>query len=206
MISEEQFVSLLERMEDETLDFKARGYDLTNEKEKFSFVKDVLCMANTPRESTSFIVLGVKKYPDGAYDLRGLETHPDEADLQSQFTDRVYPIPNFTYDPVTYDSKRFGVIAIQPTRIGPSLPINDFKGTLQKEQKKEQIYLRKWQFYFRRGSKNDIAVLPEDIGRILSWFGKQVPPSLAYKDEGPSWESLLRELQNFDPARYLSSS
>src|SRR5437899_840091 len=69
MVNEEQFLSLLQRMEDETLDFKARGYDLTDEGSRFSFVKDVLCMANTPRDTTSFIVLGVKKYADGSYDL-----------------------------------------------------------------------------------------------------------------------------------------
>ena len=96
MVNEEQFRSLLQRMEDETLDFKAQGYNITDEDSRLSFVKDVLSMANTPRDTTSFIVLGVKKYADGSYDLPGVEMHPDEADLQSQFTTRTSPIPDST--------------------------------------------------------------------------------------------------------------
>ena len=190
MINEQQFLSLLQRMEDETLDFKARGYDLTDEGSRFSFVKDVLCMANTPRDTTSFIVLGVKKYADGSYDLPGIETHLDEADLQSQFTTRTAPIPDFTYLPILYCGKRFGIITIRPTRMGPYLPIVDYKGMLRKSQT-----------YFRRGSKNDTAMLPEDIARILTWFGK-VPSNLVYNDGDPSWERLLEELQDFDAGRH----
>src|SRR5436309_6327670 len=134
MVNEEQFRSLLQRMEDETLDFKAQGYNITDEDSRLSFVKDVLSMANTPRDTTSFIVLGVKKYADGSYDLPGIETHLDEADLQSQFTTRTAPIPDFTYLPILYGGKQFGIIAIQPTRTGPYLPIVDYKGMLRKSQ------------------------------------------------------------------------
>jgi hypothetical protein len=189
MINEEQFISLLDRMEDETLDFKATGYDVTDERGKFSLVKDVLCMANTPRELTSFIVLGVKKHPDGRYDLRGLETHPDEADIQSQFTERVHPIPSFTYTLVPYSGKQFGVIEIPPIRVGPCVPISDFGNALRRRQT-----------YFRRGSKNDEAT-SEDIARIHAWVGKQIPPREAYDEGGPSWERLLGELYNFDRDR-----
>lgn len=191
MIYEEQFESLLAKMEGETVDFKADAYDLSNEEVKFSLIKDVLCMANTPRESSSFIVLGVKKYPDGTYDLRGIEKHVDEADIQSQFTERVYPIPNITYYPVIYHDKQFGIIEVFPTRVGPCIPVRDYGNRL-----------RQWQIYFRRGSKNDIA-LPEDSTRILSWFGKKVPPRGAYENGGVSWEKLLLETHIFDSARYF---
>lgn len=191
MINDEQFVSLLSCMESEVLDFKAREYDLANEDERFSLVKDVLCMANTPRDSTSFIVLGVKKHPNGTYDVWGVKNHPDEADLQSQFAERVHPIPSFTYEPVKHKGHEFGVIAIPPVQIGPCVPLRDYGNVL-----------RQWQVYFRRGSKNDVAQ-PDDTSRILSWFGKKAATSLVDKDEDPSWDQFLREVQNFEPVRHF---
>ena len=102
MFTEQQFSELLQRHEDKTLDFKREGYDLSHEDKKFELVKDILCMANTPREEASYIVLGVKKYPDGRFDLVGVDIHVDEANLQSQFSERVYPIPRFRYEVVSY--------------------------------------------------------------------------------------------------------
>ena len=65
MLTEHEFCALLQRQEDETLDFKLEAYDYSREDKKHELVKDVLCMANTPRDDVSYIVLGVKKYPDG---------------------------------------------------------------------------------------------------------------------------------------------
>jgi len=191
MLSEEQFKSILAKIESETLDFKAIAYDLSDKEAKYSLIKDVICMANTPRDSSSFIILGVKKYPDGKYYLRGIDKHLDEADIQSQFTDRVHPIPNITYYTFSYLSKQFGILEIFPSREGPCIPIKDYGNKL-----------RRWQVYFRRGSKNDIAS-PEDMARILSWFGKKVPTRAAYENGGISWEKLLLETQNFEPSRYF---
>src|SRR5258708_246650 len=109
-ISEKQFEDLLSRNEGPALDFKARGYNLSNEAECVAFVKDVLCIANTPRENAGHIVLGVKKHPDGTTDLWGLDASLDGADLQNQFKDRVYPLPDFTYDVVLHSGKSFGVV------------------------------------------------------------------------------------------------
>ena len=53
-------------------------------------------MANTPRSEPAYIVLGVASEANGTRDLVGTADHPDEADLQSQFAERVYPIPDFT--------------------------------------------------------------------------------------------------------------
>jgi predicted HTH transcriptional regulator len=122
-MDERQFEELLHRQEGETLDFKATGYNLSDEKGKTALITDVLAMANTPRSVTSFIVFGIKKYTDNSFDLIGLKAHPDQADLQSQFSSkRVYPIPRFTYEVVSYDGKQFGVIEIPPvTTAGPHM-------------------------------------------------------------------------------------
>ena len=98
MLTEEQFLALLQRVEDETLDFKREGYNLSREDQKYSLIKDVICMANTPRNENAYLVLGVMKHPDGKTELVGLDSYADEANLQSQFSERVYPVPRFSYE------------------------------------------------------------------------------------------------------------
>src|SRR5260370_1544982 len=139
-------------------------------------------MANTPREAPAFLVLGVKKNPDGTCEVKGLDVHPDEATLQAQFIDRVHPVPSFRYHALADSGKQFAVIAIPPIRVGPSIPLRDY-GNL----------LRQWQVYFRRGSRNDVAQ-PEDLTRILSWFGKGVSALVPYEEGGSAWEALLLEV------------
>lgn len=192
-MDEIQFLTLLKRSEGETLDFKgsAKGppYDFANDESCLAFVKDVLCMWNTPRDESAFIVLGVTKFPDGTYSLDGLRSSPDESNLQALFLDRVYPIPVFIFHTLTYSGQNFAVVEIPPKHIGPSCPTRD-KGAL----------LKKWQIYFRRGSRNDIAS-PEDTSRILTWFGK-ISHGPAYEADSPAWDTILRHLRNFDSAVY----
>jgi len=57
-MTENEFRQLIARAEGETLDFKAEGYDLQNSRN--AFIKDVLAMANTPRDCPAHIVLGVR--------------------------------------------------------------------------------------------------------------------------------------------------
>lgn len=187
MIDESSFLTLLTRMEDETLDFKAKPYILSKDGDGgIDLVKDVLCMANTPRECSSFIILGVKKHSDGKYDLHGIEDHPDEADLQQQFTARTFPIPSFTYYPLFSNGKSFGVIEIFPQKLGPCVPIKDLPPGL-----------RQYQIYFRRGSKNDIAQ-PNDVIRIVSWL-TETNSLDARLDDVPAWDKYYSAVHGFDP-------
>lgn len=50
------FVATLPRLEGNQLDFKATGYRLQEEEGRLSLVKDVVSMANTPRDGDSYIV------------------------------------------------------------------------------------------------------------------------------------------------------
>jgi len=192
MMNEIEFPSLLSKMEGETLDFKARAYILSKEGDGgLEFVKDILCMANTPRDSSSFIVLGVKKKTDGSFDLIGLEDHPDEADLQQQFSGRVYPIPSFTYYPMAYAGKSFGVIEVLPHRVGPCVPIKDLSAGL-----------RQYQVYFRRGSRNDVAQ-PADLVRIVSWLAGAGSSDVRV-DGVPAWDRYYAAVHEFEPHfRYI---
>ena len=194
MLTEQEFSELLQRNEDETLDFKQEGYDLSREDKKFALVKDVLCMANTPRDESSYILLGVKKYPDGKFDLIGLDSHEDEANLQSQFSGRVYPVPRFSYEPVSYQGRAFGVIVIPPDRIGPCEPLRDSPNG---------NFLRQHQIYFRRGSRNDIAG-PEDTKRICKWIEQEYPRFDLHVDGPPDfadWERFVDAVHSFSTSR-----
>ncbi|HEY4373758.1 MAG TPA: hypothetical protein VGN52_17660, partial [Burkholderiales bacterium] len=65
-MNEQLFEDLLRRSESDILDFKMTGYPFDAEgraerkKQRLSFAKDVVSMANTPREASAFLVLGVK--------------------------------------------------------------------------------------------------------------------------------------------------
>ena len=98
--------SLLNRPEGQTLDFKASGYDLSDNRQKRNFAKDVASLANTPRDSDAYIVLGVKKLNNGTFELQGLDKEIDDADLQSiaaSLLDRG-SCPHFVYEPCEYNS------------------------------------------------------------------------------------------------------
>jgi tetratricopeptide (TPR) repeat protein len=190
MINAIQFESLLQRTENETLDFKRSIYNLRDEDSSLDFIKDVCAMANTPRDQTSYIVLGVQKHNDGTNTLWGISEHPDDADLRQAFADRVAPPPTFSYFPVTYDQKQFGVIEIPPERVGPCVPIHE------KARK-----LHRWAIYFRRGSRNEVAQQPDDLARILTWCGKLQVDS-QHNSEDPVWDRILQAADRFSQDRY----
>jgi hypothetical protein len=184
----ETFQVLLARPESETIDFKATAYDFSGEYGTTNFIKDILCMANTPRSESAFIILGVKKYPDGKYDLRGLDKYIDEATLQSQFSERIYPVPEFSYEVFSYEGKDFGIITIPPRPVGPCVPLRDFGNVLRQRQ-----------IYFRRGSKNDLA-MPEDINSISAWIRGETAQGIG-SSESETWEEFLRASHNFEQGR-----
>ena len=192
-MDEHTFQNLLMRIEDESLDFKATTYELTDEDQKFALVKDVLCMVNTPRDDSAYIILGVKRYPDGKCDLRGISVHMDDADLQSQFTPRVFPLPKVSYHPFEFGGKSFGIIEMPPERIGPCVPNKDYKNVLREKQ-----------VYVRHGSKNDIAT-PDDHHRLIEWLHTSPRSStgaqISIQDEGNLWRRFLESVHQFEAGR-----
>lgn len=188
-MTEHEFQDLLGRPESETLDFKATDYDLKNIEKRTDLIKDVLAMANTPREEIeSYLVLGVKRNRDGSTDHPGLRHFEDDADLQSQFSERVTPIPTFAYRTLALFGKLFGVIAISRDLRGPFM-LSKNLGTMGKGQ-----------VYFRRGSKNEIAT-GEDLRRITDWFRNQGRAQARARRRSETWAPLLAELDNFEPQR-----
>ena len=159
--------SLLERQEGETLDFKATSYDLLDKRKNRDFAKDLASLANTPREGDAYIVLGVKKQLDGSFKLWGIEKEIDDANLQDVASSFLEPTPRFVYEVIPRDGVVLGLITIQTGQETPAVP-----------KKTEDPGFVQGVIYFRRGSKNDAASIPEQ-GRIWDWFRSGVVKDLS---------------------------
>ena len=185
---------LLGRPEGETIDFKARSYDLSVNRKKRDLAKDLASLANTPREGDAHIVLGVKKRIDGSFDVIGIDDQLDDADLQSVASSRLQPSPRFSYEAIPYEGVVLGLITIPEIQQSPVVP----KRTIDNGFIEGQIY-------FRRGSKNDSASIQEQ-GRIWEWFNSRVmtgAPENPYALE-PAWRQYLNETDDLSlTARHI---
>ena len=191
--------ALLQRVENETLDFKQAQYDFTaspkkdQKRKRAEFVKDIVSMYNTPRAEIAYIVLGIHKNLDGTVDVIGVSSHIDDAELRSKFEDWIHPVPRFYYEPAEYRGKQIAVICIPPNQTtGPCLPLKDLPNS------KSQL-LRRHQLYVRSGSVNSAAGLA-DQKASFAWFAGQQNDERS-PPEGP-WELFLDEVREFGPDYY----
>lgn len=197
MITGDRLRELLGLAESSTVDFKKKPHRLDNEHFKSKFIKDVLAMANTPREQTAYIITGVKLQVDGSRDLLGVTDHPDDADLQDQLNlAGVDPKPAFVYQPVTVDDKSYGIIEIPLKKNGPFFATRDYG------------VVRAHRLYFRRGTKNDEATVAEQSD-IYRWFLEEPDRrNLPESGEGvqvPHWDSFAEACCRFTRNRlYLT--
>lgn len=123
-MTDDDFLRFLGRPEGENLDFKEDGYDLKRSRE--AFLKDVLAMANTPRDDAAHIVFGVRWEPDAGCTVLGLKNQLDDAMLQDQIrSGHVQPIPRFTYSPFEFEGKQVGVLEVPVATDGPYTPVTN---------------------------------------------------------------------------------
>ena len=148
----------LAKDEGPTIDFKSTAIRLDSEYHKAEVVKDIICMANTPRQGSADIVYGVARKPDGTKEIVGISSHPDDANLQTLLGGKVNPIPMFHYISAAYDGKSLGILEVFPRRIGPYIPKMEYGNAL-----------RHGIIYFRRGSSNEEAQ-PDEIRDIVNWM------------------------------------
>ncbi|MFK4765103.1 RNA-binding domain-containing protein [Desulfobaculum sp. SPO524] len=196
-MNDRDFKALCDKSESFQLDFKAEMYDFSgaDKKEKrykrSKFVKDILSMANTPRDSESRIILGVKEHPDGSNDLLGIEDYIDDADLQSKLHRCVHPMPQFAYETVIIDGCTFGIITIPPYRDhGPFF----YTGRANNILKERTLYLR-------RGTQNDIATYEEEKD-VFAWFLHNSEPLEALSQYASNtWDPFVNAVDCFDPRR-----
>lgn len=180
------FQELLKRAEVETLDFKRDAYDLKVDRN--AFIKDILAMANTPREGDAHIVLGVRWTPEGGAEVVGLANQLDDVQFQSALGEgRVQPRPRFVYEPMEYAGKLLGVLTIRRGSDGPYTSLKDYSD------------IQAGVVYYRRGTMNDRAVGTE-LRRIVDWF-RDEPGTAPLAPSSSSWPQFLDAVASFKKGR-----
>ena len=179
---------LLSQMEGSTLDFKRDQYKLESNKQKSKFVKDIVCMANTPRCGSAYILVGVNEKNGRAGDVLGTSVHYDPAVFQDLISANTNPVVQISYRQVEHSGSIVGLIEIPEDQQGPVMVAKRF-GIIQQGV-----------VYSRRGAQNCVAESHE-IRRIANWYGgKSSEGTVEYPPEA-SWDAFFRACDEFDPAR-----
>ena len=153
--------SLLNQEEGITLDFKRKQYPFytasqtqTKEELRSELVKDLLAFANTRRDSSAYILIGVQEVNRGRSIVTGISQHlPDNVlhDFMNKITQRAV---EFSYSPYLFNGVDIGVIEI---------PVQEGIFYLKSPYGK----LRESTVYIRDGSATRIAT-PEEITELSS--------------------------------------
>ena len=156
------FEKLIKEEESNTLDFKKEFYDFTGinkierEKKQTSFIKDILAFANTIRDKSAFIIIGIE---DQTKNLIGMSALHDGNELSTVLENRLDIISEYHYENFKYDSKDFGIIEI-PVK-SYSLPCRAKKDIGTKIKQKVT--------YIRRDQSIGEATREEELN-IIEWF------------------------------------
>lgn len=77
MLNDKKLDEFLSSSERNICDFKEYIYTLSTDDDKGKFIKDILCMVNTPRSESAFIIIGVKQ-ANGKNYFRDVDLTVDE--------------------------------------------------------------------------------------------------------------------------------
>jgi len=176
------------------IDYKRDQYSLDNKDNKADCIKDIISLANTIRQTSAFIVMGIEerdgkrdKYKHGIQSLSyeyGITRIIDDQFFQSLVKDKVNPKPNFLYYTYTdKDGNKFGIIEIFIVKgVEPFRPIKDFGGRRKN--------IKSGALYYRLGSTNETVSGDKDTeDRIFRWF---------HEIENQHWDELLLACHDFD--------
>lgn len=201
MLTHKQLFNLLNRPELPYVDFKGGEYDLSSPrgvrgKGYLDLVKDILCMSNTPRQESAYIITGVINRPGSSNRIVGVYTNTDDNDIQNLIRQWVYPTPSVVYYQRSYKNKQIGVIEIPIDRLtGPHYIRADLNSTNKRVLGSEGNFLLQDNLYFRQGTTNRPAE-PADRDHILDWFQ-------SYKDDRwQDWGEFKERCDNFDGRRH----
>lgn len=144
---------LLHEEEGTSLDFKRDQYRFGGSKAvKSELLKDVLAFANAFRRDDAYILLGVEEIPGGRSKVVGVETQPEDANLQQFVNSKTQRPVTFSYRQATHDGLSIGIVHI-PVQARPLYAKADY-GVVRKDV-----------VYIRRGSSTDSAT-PDEIARM----------------------------------------
>ena len=130
--------TLLEQEEGPTLDFKRDQYRFhkASPTEKSELLKDILAFANTTRDSSAYILIGVDEVQGETSEVVGVERHLEDADLHEFVNSKTQRRVEFSYFPFSVDNCQIGVIEI---------PVQERPIYLKKRfgrVKKDDVYIR----------------------------------------------------------------
>lgn len=179
---------LLSRMESNDLDFKRDQYKLESNRQKSRFVKDIICMANTPRADSAFIVVGVSERNGRPEEVVGIQNHPDPVTFQNLVNGHTNRAVGFSYRVIRYLGVEIGLFEIPVDRDVPVMLRGDFE------------ILKTGVVYTRRNAQNADADAHE-IGRIIRWAEEINSGTTADETPVSSWESFYRACDAFDSSR-----
>ena len=180
---------LLSRMEDSSLDFKRDQYKLESDQQKSDFVKDIVSMANTPRDEPAYIVIGVVDQNGRAGEVVGISGHPNPVTFQNLVNGRTNNQIQLYYREIGYLGLTVGLFEIPVDRsVVPVMAARDIAG------------LRTGVTYTRRNAQNALADTTE-IRRITEWAASGRSDHNYEHGQEFSWESFYRECDGFESAR-----
>jgi len=142
------FAELLKATELQKVDFKGEQYCLDDNKRKSLFVKDILCMANTPGDD-GYILLGVKSEKGKPCQIVGVSVYHDSSNLEAIVNSIIEEPIQLEYYPLTYKDKECALLHIPLSKARPHWPRKDYG------------ILKKHVFYTRRASGNREASIAE---------------------------------------------
>jgi len=154
LVSESHLEQLLYRGESESLDFKRDQYLFVGatDEQKAKLLKDILAMANSWRNETAYILVGVDAPPGTPPQVVGLTQHLDDAALQQFINSKTQRPVEFRYSEKELRGKTVGVFEIAVQR-RPLHAVASFGGVQAKA------------VYTRRGSSNAEAS-PDEIASM----------------------------------------
>ena len=168
------------------IDYKICDYDLSDEEKKIDFIKDVLSMANTPRDPNeqALIFLGVKYKIGEDNELVGLDKFRDEIYYQNILKGKLLNVPPaIKCHPFDLGGKKIlGIeICIDQNNSSPYVCLQNKTEKLLKDR-----------IYYRVGSSNTeaIGIARENIHR---WFTEGTLPPAAEMEDA-AWDDLKSRL------------
>lgn len=183
-LNEKKLTELLNYSETTICDFKEQNYNIKDDKSKVSFLKDILAMANTIRDSSAYIIIGVRQ-KDGHNEFIDVDTSIDENIFSTFIKGNVGPeLPEFAYYNMKYKKHIVGVFEIGISSLGPFVSKKSYGDKVKKDE-----------VYYRYGSTNTLAT---DIkkGEIVNWMKNN-------KSDNFKLISNKLELDNSDKYNYI---
>ena len=113
-IDGETLHSLLYMEEGLTLDFKREQYrfNKATDSDKSELLKDILAFANTQRNSTAYILVGVEEVKGERSEVVGVDDHLEDASLHQFVNGKTNRPVEFSYSTQAIEGKTVGVISI----------------------------------------------------------------------------------------------